>query len=75
MVSSLAYPNLLGTKMLGCCCCYYCNHIQWVIILKLNEKVQEPYIFNNCSLFLDPPKDTIHLNSTVYINYSALYIL
>jgi hypothetical protein len=21
VVSSLAYPNLLGTKMLGCCCC------------------------------------------------------
>jgi hypothetical protein len=20
VVSSLAYPNLLGTKMLGCCC-------------------------------------------------------
>jgi hypothetical protein len=22
-VSSLAYPNLLGTKMIGCCCCCY----------------------------------------------------
>jgi hypothetical protein len=22
VVSSLAYPNLLGTKMLGCCWCY-----------------------------------------------------
>jgi hypothetical protein len=22
VVSSLAYPNLLGNKMLGCCCCY-----------------------------------------------------
>jgi hypothetical protein len=21
VVSSLAYPNLLGNKMLGCCCC------------------------------------------------------
>jgi hypothetical protein len=21
VVSSLAYPNLLGTKRLGCCCC------------------------------------------------------
>jgi hypothetical protein len=21
MVSSLSYPNLLGTKRLGCCCC------------------------------------------------------
>jgi hypothetical protein len=31
------------------------NHIQWVVILKLYEKVQEPYIFNNCFLFLDPP--------------------
>jgi hypothetical protein len=24
VVSSLAYPNLLGTKRLGCCCC--CMH-------------------------------------------------
>jgi hypothetical protein len=23
VVSSLAYPNLLGTKRLGCCCCYH----------------------------------------------------
>jgi hypothetical protein len=23
VVSSLAYPNLLGTKRLGCCCCLY----------------------------------------------------
>jgi hypothetical protein len=23
VVSSLAYPNLLGTKRLGCCCCWY----------------------------------------------------
>jgi hypothetical protein len=22
VVSSLAYPNLLGTKRLGCCCCF-----------------------------------------------------
>jgi hypothetical protein len=21
VVSSLAYPNLLGTKRIGCCCC------------------------------------------------------
>ena len=32
VVSSLAYPNLLGTKRLGCCCCcccgvYRCNQI------------------------------------------------
>jgi hypothetical protein len=25
VVSSLAYPNLLGTKRLGCCCC--CNSV------------------------------------------------
>jgi hypothetical protein len=24
VVSSLAYPNLLGTKKLGCCCCCCC---------------------------------------------------
>jgi hypothetical protein len=24
VVSSLAYPNLLGTKRLGCCCCWWC---------------------------------------------------
>jgi hypothetical protein len=24
VVSSLAYPNLLGTKKLGCCCCETC---------------------------------------------------
>ena len=24
VVSSLAYPNLLGTKRLGCCCCCCC---------------------------------------------------
>jgi hypothetical protein len=23
VVSSLAYPNLLGTKRLGCCCCIW----------------------------------------------------
>jgi hypothetical protein len=23
-VSSLAYPNLLGNKRLGCCCTFYC---------------------------------------------------
>jgi hypothetical protein len=27
-VSSLAYPNLLGTKRLGCCCCLYVGYIQ-----------------------------------------------
>jgi hypothetical protein len=26
VVSSLAYPNLLGTKRLGCCCC--CIHVE-----------------------------------------------
>jgi hypothetical protein len=25
MVSSLAYPNLLGTKKLDCCCCCVCD--------------------------------------------------
>jgi hypothetical protein len=25
VVSSLAYPNLLGTKRLGCCCCCCCQ--------------------------------------------------
>jgi hypothetical protein len=33
VVSSLAYPNLLGTKRLGCCCCNarnldVCNQLQ-----------------------------------------------
>jgi hypothetical protein len=23
--SSLTYPNLLGTKKLGCCCCWKCQ--------------------------------------------------
>jgi hypothetical protein len=31
VVSSLAYPNLLGTKRLGCCCCnavfFVCNPV------------------------------------------------
>jgi hypothetical protein len=33
VVSSLAYPNLLGTKRLGCCCCCCCcrwsEHLLW----------------------------------------------
>jgi hypothetical protein len=33
VVSSLAYPNLLGTKRLGCCCCCCCcNHTAYATI-------------------------------------------
>jgi hypothetical protein len=38
VVSSLAYPNLLGTKRLGCCCC--CNALVEIY-------------FNVCIAFLD----------------------
>jgi hypothetical protein len=33
VVSSLAYPNLLGTKRLGCCC-----------LLLIHVTVYQPYI-------------------------------
>jgi hypothetical protein len=38
VVSYLAYPNLLGTKRLGCCCCCY---------FKMNNKLTEDDEFNN----------------------------
>jgi hypothetical protein len=31
VVSSLAYPNLLGTKRLGCCCCC-CTHVWFLSV-------------------------------------------
>jgi hypothetical protein len=31
VVSSLAYPNLLGTKRLGCCCCC-CGVLKLVVL-------------------------------------------
>jgi hypothetical protein len=34
VVSSLAYPNLLGNKMFGCCCCCYKEHICCDIVSK-----------------------------------------
>jgi hypothetical protein len=33
VVSSLAYPNLLGNKMLGCCCCWLLLLLNWKQLL------------------------------------------
>jgi hypothetical protein len=45
VVSSLAYPNLLGNKRLGCCCC--CCHVQfswriWTNVMFPGENIWTP---------------------------------
>jgi hypothetical protein len=35
VVSSLAYPNLLGNKRLGCCCCRRLHNYQLAIYLAI----------------------------------------
>jgi hypothetical protein len=43
VVSSLAYPNLLGNKRLGCCCCIIFPSKLEVIISYLKIKVEMFY--------------------------------
>jgi hypothetical protein len=36
VVSSLVYPNLLGTKMLGCCCCCTVQRVVYAFFWYMN---------------------------------------